>query len=76
VLRSSSDRFKIAVCLCAIVSSAMTLAAYFGLFDLAAERMARADVRSLGPLNMRDRSQEGLLPSGLDEFRDAPVVSS
>jgi len=76
VLRSSSDRLKIAVSLCAIASSAMTLAAYFSTFDLLASRLTRANTHAAGSLDAGGLSDAAVFPPGLAELTNAPTASS
>ncbi len=74
--RSSSDRVKVAVSMCAILSSTLTLAAYFGGIDYAVRKIVQVTSHPVAPLIPASFSDPTLFPPGLAEFTNVPTASS
>lgn len=73
---SSSDRAKVVVSVCAIVSSALTLAAYFGALDFATRVMVQARHVPATIFDAKTMSDTTLFPAELGQFISAPTAAS
>lgn len=76
MLRSSSDRAKVAVSLCAIASSSMTLAAYFRAFDRAAPSLVHGTQSIGSPYNRASATDNARFPAELADLMSTPAASS